>query len=210
MEKWFVDHQVFYGNTADLSDQCWEDLDYAAYDRLYKVEGAEIEISLIAIDSGYDPNKKREKDWDSKGHTVYAYVADRIDKFIAVKGTGETKSADLLKERNVADSLLNKRYDVATPIIKHMIMMTIENRGGPNSIHFPKWRMYEGVQVPIAEELFKQMMSERFQEVEPGKMGWKKQRERNEIFDIVIYAIAAMYHRHLQVWNEATWQTKIK
>lgn len=206
MEKWVVDYQVFYGDPSNLEDKCYEELDYYAYEHTYKIEGADTEISLIAIDTGYDPKEKREKDWDSKGHTIYSFVAPRIDKFIAVKGTGLIKSADLLKERKASHSFLDKRYDVQTPIIKHMIMMIIEETGGPNAIHFPKWRMYEGVKVPMSDEFYKQMMSERFQELEAGILGWKKQRDRNEVFDTVIYAIAAMYHRHMQIWTDVVWE----
>lgn len=206
MEKWVVDYRVFYGNPADLNDDCWADLHEFAYYQQYKVEGADVNISLVAIDTGYDPKEKREKDWDSKSHTVYSFVAPRIDKFIAVKGTGKNdRSSDLIRERRASHDFLKKRYDIATPIVKEMLMMTIEETAGPNSIHFPKWREYEGVKVPVSDEFYQQFLSERFQEVEAGKMGWKKIRARNEVWDTVIYAIVAMYFRNMHIWREENW-----
>lgn len=207
MEKWILDYQVFYGNPADEHDKCWNNLHDFVYSQQYNIEGVRIGITLVAIDTGYDPKESREKDWDSKAHTVYNFVASRTDKFIAVRGTANNKTSDLVRERSVKHTYLKKRFDIATPIIKEMLMMIIEETDGPNSIHFPKWRMYEGVKVPVSDEFFQQFLSERFQEVEPGKMGWKKIRARNEVWDTTIYAIAAMYYDGLQLWKQETWES---
>lgn len=207
MEKWVVDYQIFYGNPAEIKDPSWDALHYFVYDQRYTVQGAKVGISLVAIDTGYNPAERREKDWEAKSHIVHDFVAHRTDRFMAVKGTGNMKNtSDLIKERSIPHGLLNKRYDIATPIIKEMLMMIIGETEGPNSIHFPKYRMYNNVRVSMQDEFFQQFLSERYQEIGAGKMGWKKIRARNEVWDVVIYAIAAMYFRNLQVWSDEVWE----
>lgn len=206
MEKWFVDYQIFFGDPSDLNDKCWAALHQYAYGKKFKVEGCSVGISLIALDSGYDPKEAREKDWQAKSHTVYSFVSSRIDKFIAIKGTGESRhSHDLIQERRISHGVLTKRYDIATPIIKEMLMMMAGETEGPNSIHFPKYRIYNGVKTETSDEFYQQFFSERFQELGAGKMGWKKIRDRNEVWDVAVYGIAAMYFHNLQVWTSDAW-----
>ena len=53
-------------------------------------------------------------------------------------------------------------------------------------------------------------LSERYQEIKPGKMGWKKIRNRNEIWDLSVYATALMYMDNLQMWDDAVWDVFVK
>ena len=48
-------------------------------------------------------------------------------------------------------------------------------------------------------------MSERYQEVRAGVMGWKKIRNRNEMLDVFIYAKACAYIEGMAGWEDWAW-----
>jgi phage terminase large subunit GpA-like protein len=212
MEKWVIDYQIFYGNPREENDKCWVALEEYAYKTRYKIRDIPVEISLVAIDCGYKPGEYRAKDWDSKAHTVFSFVGLRQDKFIAVRGAGEMNASfDIIKAASISGgnvgALLTKRYDINTHIIKEMIMRVIDLESGPQAIHFPRYRMDAGVQHDIGDEIFRGFLSERYQEVSPGKMGWKKFYRRNEPFDTFIYAVAAMYLENIHTYSREFWDT---
>ncbi len=212
MEKWVIDYQIFYGDPREEDNKCWAALEEFAYKTRYKIKQVPVEISLIAIDCGYKPGEYRAKDWDSKAHTVFNFVGLRQDKFIAVRGAGEMNASfDIIKAAPISSgnvgTLLTKRYDVNTHIIKEMIMRTIDLESGPQAIHFPRYRIDAGVRHEVGDELFRGFLSERYQEVSPGKMGWKKFYRRNEPFDTFIYATAAMYLENIHTYSAEFWDT---
>ena len=206
MEKWLVDYQVFYGDPSRINDKSWISLHNYVYTKRFNIMGVESQISLCAVDTGFDPRQKREKDWDSKGHLVYDFVGGRQDKFIAIRGVAETKGFDIIKPARVSHGLVKKRYDISTHIIKEMFMNVINETAGPGAIHFPKWRIVQGAKIYVGDELFRQFLSERYQEISPKKMGWKKINERNEVWDTFIYATACMYLENIQGWDSDVWE----
>lgn len=209
LETWYVDHQIFYGKPENINDKCYLALDTYVRTHQYTFgAGHKISILLTAIDTGYDPKHHRKKDWDSKSNTIYQFVASRQDKFIAVKGFPELQDWDLIQESRVNAGLLTKMYKINTPMMKEMIYRNITIHEGPQGIHVPKYRIDEsGAKRYIGDEFYKQFLSERYQEVKPGKMGWKKLRSRNEILDLYIYALACAYFSNLQVWTDEVWDT---
>jgi len=194
MEKWLVDYQIWYGNPATLKDNTWASLHQYAYAHKFGVVGAEVEISKIAVDCGWDPQNNRPKDWQSKAHTVFCFIALRLDKFIAVRGAGELKeSMDIVKSMSIKNAPISKRWDVNSSIIKEMIMRYIDIPRGPQAMHFPAMRQEGGVKRAISEDFFRGFLSERYQEISKGRMGWKRIYRSNEPLDTTTYAIAAMY-----------------
>jgi phage terminase large subunit GpA-like protein len=205
-KKYLVDYRVWYGDPADPADSCWAELRAFGYSTPYKIEGCKVGCVHIGVDSGWDPRLKREKDWDSKAHVVYNFVAQNPDRFMALRGAAETATGEVIRTARVKDSSLKTRYDVSTHVVKEMLMMVVDQSDGPNSIHFPKYRQEQGIVNEIPDEFFRQFLSERYQEVAPGKMGWKKIHERNEPFDIGVYCTAIAYYKGVHTWEEHVWE----
>ena len=207
MEKWLVDYRVWYGSPETLTDSVWANLHQYAYDHKFSIQGAQVEISRIAIDCGWDPKYKRPKDWQDKSHTVFSFLALRSDKFIAVRGAGEMiATMDIVKPMRLKGAPIARRWDVNSSVIKEMIMRYIDILGGPQAMHFPAARNDEGVERPMGEDFFRGFLSERYQEIGKGKMGWARIYRNNEPLDATIYAIGAMYadgvHQHQDGWWE--------
>jgi len=62
----------------------------------------------------------------------------------------------------------------------------------------------------VGDELFRQLLSERYQELSPGRYGWKKIYDRNEVWDTCIYAVGVAYAEGINHWDEDTWNVYIQ
>lgn len=202
--KWCIDYQIFYGDVGNIDDPCWIALHDFIYTKTYKICGKENYISKVAIDCGYDPKQdKREKDWISKGNLVYEFVSMRTDRCIAIMGFGENNFIGLLKESRVYNSNLTKRYNLNVSSIKEMIMTGIN--GVNKNIFFPRYKLENERRELLPDDFYKQMISERYQEIKPKVYGWKKIFKRNEVLDTFVYAIAAAEFQQLNSWNADRW-----
>jgi phage terminase large subunit GpA-like protein len=209
MQSWSVDYRIFYGDTSNIDDPCWIALDEHVYSKTYRICGVEQLISMCAIDSGFDPKfMRRDKDYAEKSHVVYDFVSERQDKFIAIMGSDDTKMLSLIKETRVQTHYrLTKRYNVAVSLAKEIIMSNIDKLGGSRAIHFPKNMLVDGIKTLVPDQHFKQFLSERYQEISPGKYGWEKIFQRNEVLDTFIYARAAAEYRNIQTWTSDVWDS---
>jgi phage terminase large subunit GpA-like protein len=207
MESWIIDYKIFYGNPGSLSDPCYIALDTFVRTQTYIFSGRKLPIRMVGMDTGYDPKHKRPKDWDSKSNTIYQFVGPRQDKFRAIKGFPDIQSNfDLIQQSRITAGLLTVFYKINTPMMKEMIYKDITIVSGPRAIHFPKYRIdNNGSKRYIGDEFYKQFMSERYQEMSPGVMGWKKIRSRNEVLDTYLYAKSMAYQDNLHVWTDNTW-----
>lgn len=215
MEKWLIDYQVFYGDTSKLNNLVWKNFATYISSTKYDSEDGKTPISMVAIDTGFDPRAsvKRAKDWDTKAHIVYDFIATYRQigvPLIPIKGTGITKGADLLRAMRTSHTVVTKRIDITVDMLKELLSDALELHDGYGAIHFPKWSMIDDVKIPTPDEIFKQFLSERYQEVSPNKMGWKPIRSRNEVWDTFIYATACMYIDGIQSWDETAWGMFIK
>jgi len=213
LETHFIDHIIFYGNPADINDRStWGALHDFAYRKEYSNEsGITFPIEKIAIDTGYDPNDKnnrgQKKDFAGKSHTVMQFIALRQDKFVAIKGAGEKAGlTGVVTEKRVRAGALTKVYHFDTSLIKDIFFGSIENESGPYALHLPKYRKTGMIEEPISESWYKQIMSERKQEIKPGVMGWKKIHERNELLDLVVYFWGLCYMDNLHQLDFEWWQ----
>lgn len=212
--KWVVDHQVFFGNTGDINDPCWHNLENYVYTSKFQIMGNDAYIELCALDAGYNPRaSKREKDYAGKAHIVYEFISVRTERFIAVMGDPSDKAIGIIKESRISDThtSLTKRYMVSVSLLKEMIMNVIGNTDGFNCIHVPKWIKQAGIEreLEVPDEFYQQFLSERYQEdpKKPGNYIWHKIRNRNEILDCFIYAIAGADFHGVNKFTLENWNT---
>ena len=209
MEIWQVDKQIFYGNTAQLSSACYKQLHDWVYTHAYEICGKKRTIALCAIDAGYN-NKKLEriKDFADKARIIYNFVGRRQDKFRAVKGQGHEKGSELFTPARVNDAKnpLKTVYNLYVSSIKEIIMNRITQAEDFGALHFPKYKKDPaGNKIERPDEDWKRLISERYQELEPKKYGWKKIHERNEDWDTLIYAYAAAEFDGVSSWPTVRW-----
>ena len=206
MESWQIDFQIFYGNPSNSDDVCWSNLNDFVYNQAYTICGKKQRITMTAIDTGYDPKiKTRQKDFTEKRRLVYDFVSYRPDRFIAIMGVNSEKTDGFMKEARTDHKYLTKRYNLATGIMKEVIVANIENASGPRAIHFPKFQLVDGIKTPIENDHYKQFLSERYQEKEAGKYGWVKIYKRNEVLDTWIYSRAAAEFYGIHAWSAIRW-----
>lgn len=212
--KWIADYQIFYGDTSNRNDQCWQMLSDWVYYHEYRILDKPAFIEICSIDAGWSPDNKRgvlkrDKDFAEKTNMVYDFVAERTDKFIATMGDPSDKAIGILKESRISDvqTYLTKRYMVAVSLLKEIIMGSIEHKEGHNVIMVPKWQVLDGVKRPVADEFYKQFLSERYQEIKgkPGVYGWVPVRARNEVLDTFIYSWAAAAFYGVDRWTDEQW-----
>lgn len=207
MEKHIIDYVVFSGEPADENDaNTWGALHHYVYNKTFPTpEGCEMRILCCAVDSGFDAKQRRQKDWTSKEHTVYNFVATRQDKFIAIKGVKESTGTGVIVPVKNKHPRLTTRYEISTSVIKELLFQRMNETGGEYSLHVPKYKKEGFVEVPIGDAWYKQLVSERYQEVSPGKFGWKKIFDRNEVLDTTVYAVALMYRDNLNAYDDPQW-----
>jgi phage terminase large subunit GpA-like protein len=177
-ESWVIDYRQIHGDPEN--EKVWFELD-AYLRRTWKHEsGRMMPLECVTIDSG--------------GHhaeQVYSFCKVRVDRRIfAVKGGVEL--ARPLVER----PSLNNRYRTPLFILcvdagKDRVYSRLRITGpGPGYIHLPKtsWMDEEYVAQLTAERKVRKYLK--------GKGSvpfWKKLRDRNEAFDLTVYALAALY-----------------
>lgn len=200
--RWFVDYRIFYGDIGNPHDMAWRALADFVDNSEYLILGQGIRISKCAIDCGYDPAERRTKDWDEKSHTVYNFVGMNA-KFLAIRGSAQLKPFDVIKAMRTDNNLCTKVYMLNSSLLKDILTREITVYGEDMLITFPS-RMHDGR--PIDDEYIDQLLSERYQELDKGVMGWKKIRERNEVLDCWLYATGAAYFLAMPNWSDRIWE----
>jgi phage terminase large subunit GpA-like protein len=201
MEAWIFDHQVFFGQTADIHSPAWENL-LAFCGRDFKVPvlgDVSVGITKIAVDSSYNPNRDatlENPELRSEVNTAILFCALNSRMFTAVKGIEEGKSAGITLTQKTHRTYGCEFYLADTGAVKDVIFGNIDAQEGRDAVHFSK---------DFPEEFFRQFASEYYGEDEKGKVGWHKLNERNETLDCFVYSrVAAMicgYH----LWDGETW-----
>jgi len=202
--RWFVDYRIFYGDIANPNDLAWASLDDFIRNQTYLILGQEKHIHSCAVDCGYDPKEQRDKDWTEKSHTVYNFVGLRYPLFVPIRGSGVLKGWDVIKESRTANPICPNVYMLNSPVLKELMTREILVRGDDMLINWPAM-MADGR--PLDDEYIKQFLCERYVEIKPGVMGWKKSRSRNEALDTWLYATALGYYHGIANWNETMWDT---
>ena len=213
MEIHIVDHLVFFGDPANLDDRrTWCALHEHIYNHKYKLDHTDIELFVMwcGIDTGYAPNEKdyrgSKKDFSAKDHVVHQFIALRMDKFMAFKGAGERAGVmGLVTQKRIRAGALTVCYHVNTSGVKQLFYSYIGESSGPYSIHVPQKRKYGMIEEQLPDEWYQQILSERYQEIRPGVMGWKKIVERNEMLDLVVGAMAMAISFNIHQFEREWW-----
>jgi len=212
METWVIDHQKFFGETKNYSNQVWSDWsnykDYTKYKLVHDAGAGNIKtimlsIAMSAIDTGYNPKREKlEQEGDiTLEHTVYDVVA-RSNRTIACRGNPELRDMILKEERIKKNIALKTRYDLAVNDLKDEIMIKVDLKRNEDGtyprgyIHFTKF---------LSDEFFKGFLSEVYAETMPGKWEYKKVYERNEPLDCYNLARGAAERLNLASWTDQVW-----
>jgi len=200
--RWLVDYKIFYGDMANPRDPAWRSLLGFINTKTYTILGRELMMFKCAVDCGYDPKEHRDKDWNDKSHIVYNFAGLNSRKLIPIRGSGKLKNWDIVKEARTANPLCPKVFMLNSSLLKDLLSKELILEDDLPPVNFPSF-MSDGR--PINEELIEQFLSERYKEVEPGVMGWKKVRERNEVLDTWLYATAVGYLSGIDSWTPIMW-----
>ncbi|MDR1390655.1 MAG: phage terminase large subunit family protein [Treponema sp.] len=202
MEAWIFDHQVFFGQTADIHSQVWKNvLQYCGRGYIIPaLKDVEINIAMIGVDISYnaakDPTLAEEK--RSELNTALLFCAMNPRLFTAIKGIEEGKSRGVTltqRKHNMIDAVF---YLCDVGAVKDIIFdgANIDKSEGKNAVHFSK---------DFPEDFFRQFASEYYGENEAGKVGWHKLADRNEVLDCFVYSRAAAMIEGYEKLDEDEW-----
>jgi phage terminase large subunit GpA-like protein len=195
MEGWSIDHQEFFGQTADRNSKAWQEL--AAFCRrgyaIPSLKDTELSISKIAVDVSYNPNKDPTLENEllrSEINTAVFFCNESSGFFVPVKGVDEVSGPVNLVQKK-------QFYLIGVSALKDEVLHNIDFKEGPMTVHFPK---------DYDDEYFKQFLSEIYgEEPNTGRMGYFKIYERNEKWDTYIYALAAAKIAGIDRWDDDRW-----
>lgn len=218
-EMCIVDSQVWYGDTSDLNDRCWSNMDNYVTSSRFTIKGIDVSINQVAIDTNWDPNESdKRKSWQVKAHTVMQFVDQhgggvegyaQDAQYVAIYGGNERSGVGMIEQKRVKGDAISIRYEVSTSKFKHIIMGNIDKHEGPYSIRVPMYRKPEGgidIDVILEDNWYMMFMSERWQELSTGQYGWHKVNARNEVLDCVVYAMACAYLQGCNGWSYEMWE----
>lgn len=174
-ETWNIANDVIPGDTAHWD--VYNDLDKYLVEKEWQHEsGLKLKIACTCIDAGH------------RTDMVYAFVNDRQHRRIyAVKGSSKA-GLPIVGRPSSVDKWKNLLlFPVGTDTAKELIYgrLRIETVG-PSYCHFPMERDAEYFRQLTAEKLDRKWKSGRL------IRKWVKTRERNEVLDMRVYAIAAL------------------
>ena len=195
-EGYLVWHQEVYGDPTQAA--VWEQLD-AIRSTAWSIDGGgELKIAQTAIDSG--------------GHCtqeVYRYVRERKgEQILAIKGSSQRNQQAIGKGSAVdykAGGQVVKRgarvYMVGGDTIKTTLFGRLRHQeNGPGSLHF---------NLSADEEYFRQITAEkqqiRYVKGHPVREWVKKNADRNEALDTMVYAYAALQFVYRRYDRRTMW-----
>lgn len=205
--SWSIDYRIFSGDTSNLKDKCWGELQ-DLISEVWNKNGVDMTISKIGIDSGYLTQnvynfcrafKSPTKVFPTKGvATASALVGKPVPVDINTK-TGKSIRSSV------------RRYAIATGIAKvelyGWLRNTIARKDADEDLvlfsegicHFPEY----------GEEFFKQLTSET-QKIVYRKsikfIEWEKLRTRNEALDCRVIARAAANLCGMDRFKDEHWE----
>lgn len=208
LESWLIDHIVIEGGPEH--SQSWAQLDALLSRTWSHASGAEMAISKLAIDTGYE------------SAAVYAWARRAGFAQVApVKGVDGFNRASPVAGPTYVDASDGGRrlrrgarlWTVAVSTFKtetyrylRLERPTDEERAEgvlypPGTIHLPSWADSEWCKQFVAEQLVTVRNRRGFSRLE-----WQKLRERNEALDCRVYARAAAWIAGADRWSEQKWR----
>lgn len=212
--SWSIDAAVLPGDTADLRQGPWRELEALLARTFTHAAAAELSIAMLAIDSGYNTQ------------VVYGWARTKpLNRVIAVKGVDDTRvliGSPSSVEVTVNGRKLKRGYKVwpvsnkvaktefygwlglPSPTQEDLVASaeSHENPFAPGYCHFPEY----------AEEYFRQLTAEQLVSRKDRKgfttFGWELIPGReNHYLDARLYARAAAAVAGLDRFREADWQS---
>ena len=201
MECWLIEYEVFYGTVEELDEGAWRALAEYVYSYEHPILG---QISMVGVDCGYNPREPmyRAKDWERKGHVVREFCLHYFDRFFGIKGAGDNVS-ELIRPMRIPGGTM---YQVQVSQIKEYLFSNIKIEHGPKALHYPKYRIVDERQVLNGDFIYQSFCSEDYREIQPGRMGWHKIFNRNELLDLTVYAHFCAFYQNLHRFFANEWQ----
>lgn len=212
-ESWVVGHYRLPGNTANISDLCWRQLDELMNRQFDHASGTTLPIRVLAIDTGGTKSKG-----DTLSHTQVTYNWCRRyppNRVMPIKGqsslsvmVGQPRSIDVVMASNgKRRKNALKLWSIGTDIIKAELAGWIRlEPPDPGETHPPGFIHFsEGLE----EEFFKGLCSEvlHVSETKTGRkvFEWKPIRDRNEPWDCMVYSRAATAIFQIDKFRAVEW-----
>lgn len=199
MECWIVDYQVIHGSPSE--DATWRRADELIGTKYRHAHGEMIGIETTFIDSG-----------GSNTQDVYNFTYTRRRRGVfAIKGESRPARPIICKKPTIVDinhrGKVEKRggqlWFIGTDTAKDYLASRWGKAEGPGAVHFS---------ADLPEEYYKQLTAEyRIHLYKRGRKVsvWeKKQGDRNEAFDLMVYNLAVAHHLGLNQKSEGYWQAR--
>jgi phage terminase large subunit GpA-like protein len=203
-QSFSLDYITFEGNTAEKA--VWLKLDELLERRWQHPGGAELQIRLMAVDSGYATQDVYE--WARTQDQRRVMVTKGVDKAPAAVGVaGVVEVGTLGKKRKIGLNV----WPVGTHMLKAELYRwlnldyDIETVGEEQIAHFPPgYCFFPAYDIEYFEQLTAEQLVTTWKKNIP-KREWQKTRRRNEALDCRIYARAAANVIGLDRWKESVW-----
>ena len=175
---WAITHEVFRGDPGQR--ELWQRLDDFLKSEFEHESGIRLRLAAVGVDSG--------------GHyttEVYKFCKARADRHVyALKGSNQ-RGAPIVGRPTDRNAVKVNLYAVGTDSAKEAIFgrLAVDEPTAPGFVHFPN------SEPMIDHEFFAQLTAEKrittYKNGFPVKI-YRKIRPRNEVLDILVYALAAV------------------
>lgn len=200
-QAFLITHEIFHGNTANIDDPVWQDLDEFINRRWKREDGIEMPVSKCAIDAHYNTNQV--------GHFVH-----RRSKFVPVTGLDNGWKTELMSARPLEIKHNGKylktskrRWNLGVSLIKmdlySRLLLEVNEKGEYPSeyIHFPSG---------MPDEFYKQLTGEvcKLEEDAQGnpRSLWEQRYQQVECLDTAVYVLALYRIAGLHTWSDEKWE----
>lgn len=197
LENWIVDYQIIIGDPSDNST--WDQADELLKNTYRHAGGQLLGIEAGFVDSG-----------GSHTQEVYNFTARRRNrKIFAIKGASKENRPIICAKPTIVDinhrGKVEKRgaqlWFIGTDTAKDYLASRWKRSNGPGATHFS---------VDLPEDYYKQLTAEyRTMVIKRGRKVsvWeKKQNDRNEALDLMVYNLACAHFLGLHKRTEQQWQ----
>ncbi|MFT4061090.1 MAG: phage terminase large subunit family protein [Edaphocola sp.] len=192
--SWSIDYRVLRGYTAGDGAEVWRQLSSVLDETWEKPSGAQMQVRLMCVDSGYNTSE------------VYSFChAHSTGRVVPTKGKDEQptivsapKAVNVTRKNKPIGQ--TKVWHVGVSVLKAELYGWLRlEEGAGGFCHFPQYgeEYFKGI---TAEELVV-TKNARGQDVQ----AWKKKYQRNEPLDTRIYARAAAHMLGMDVMKPAQW-----
>jgi phage terminase large subunit GpA-like protein len=197
MECWVIDYQIILQSPAE--DATWKRADELLSVKYRHMSGVELGISATFIDSG-----------GSATQEVYNFTAKRRSRHIfAIKGSSLPDRPILaakpsLKDYNRKGELIKKGvqlWNIGTDTAKHYLARRWKYVSGAGAVHFSS-----DLQTDYYKQLTSEYLSTTYKRGMKVVFWEKKQQDRNEALDLMVYNLAAAHYLGLHKYKPVHWK----